>query len=35
LNAEIQKNDEALRKSGQVVVPNQNSPNISDIPQVQ
>jgi len=35
LNAEIQKNDEALRKSGQVVVPNQNIPNNSDIPQVQ
>lgn len=35
LNAEIKKNDEALRNSGQVVLPNQNVPNNSDIPQVQ
>lgn len=35
LNAEIKKNDKALRNSGQVVLPNQNVPNNSDIPQVQ
>lgn len=34
LNTEIQKNDAVLRKSGQVVLPNQNSPQNSDIPQV-
>lgn len=35
LNAEMQKNDEELKKNGQVVPPNPNSTQNSDTPQVQ